>query len=114
VILVKAFESVRYQYKHIKIIVLEKTADDKVLAFAAVFIEAKLPGETISRGLMEINRTLWTDDSSKRPKGYWNLGSFWAAPWQGCFMVSEEWLKFDKSVRKSQEERWHQYEWLNI
>lgn len=102
----KALFSNRYKFKHIQVQVLEKDKNDNVLAFSASIVTTKLPGQGLSDGHMEINRTLWNQDSNKRPPGYWLLGSPEKDGVMTSIFVVEEWLDKPKEERKKQEKEW--------
>ncbi|WP_270343851.1 hypothetical protein [Bacillus mobilis] len=61
----------KYKYQHMDIEVLERDGEN-VCAFSASFVHVGLNGK-ISPGLMEVNKTLWDQQSNKRPKGFWVL-----------------------------------------
>lgn len=82
-----------FKFKHITLEVLEKDEENNVLAFSANVVTAKLPGEGMSAGHIEINRTLWKEDSPKRPMGYWVLGSPEKDGVMKSVFVSDEWLE---------------------
>ncbi|PEA85896.1 hypothetical protein [Bacillus thuringiensis] len=61
----------KYKYQHMDIKVLERDGDN-VCAFSASFVHVELNGR-ISHGLIEVNKTLWDQQSNKRPQGFWVL-----------------------------------------
>ncbi|RWS41510.1 hypothetical protein EKA14_19655 [Bacillus mycoides] len=67
----KTLRSNRYKFEHMDIEVLEKDGEN-VCAFSASFVHVELNGK-ISPGLMEVNKTLWNQQSNKRPKDFWVL-----------------------------------------
>ncbi len=103
----KALLGNKYKFKHIKINVLEKDENDNVLVFSASIVTTKLPGQFLSDGHIEINRTLWKDDSAKRPQGYWVLGSPEKDGIMTSVFVSDEWLEeTPKEVKKEKRALW--------
>lgn len=81
-----------YKFKNIQLDVLEKDECNNVLVFSANFVTTKLPNQAMSDGHIEINRTLWNQDSPKRPPGYWVLGSPEKDGIMRSVLASEEWL----------------------
>ncbi|PES56072.1 hypothetical protein [Bacillus thuringiensis] len=82
----------RYKYKHIDIKVLKKNSNENVIAFSATFVHVGMNGK-LSDGHIEINKTLWDQQSSKRPPGflvYRNVEKDDGTT--TTVMVSEEWL----------------------
>lgn len=101
------FFSKKFKFKHITLEVLEQDENNNVLAFSATVVTAKLPGQGMSEGHIEINRTLWNENSPKRPEGYWVLGS----PEQNGIMksvfVSDEWLdNTPKDIKNLKRAEW--------
>ncbi|MFY0516419.1 hypothetical protein ACOMCU_01120 [Lysinibacillus sp. UGB7] len=99
--------SKQFKFKHFLLEVLEKDEKKNVLVFAANVVTATLPGQGMSAGHIEINRTLWNQDSPKRPEGYWVLGS----PEQNGIMksvfVSDEWLEnTPKDIQNQKRAEW--------
>jgi hypothetical protein len=82
----------KYKYKHLKIEVIEQDENSNVLVFAASYIKTTLPGEAMSEGHMEINKTLWKDGSTKRPPDYWVLGGSEENGVAKSYFVADEWL----------------------
>lgn len=96
----KTLMSNRYKFKHMDIEVLERDGEN-VWAFSASFVHVELNGK-ISPGLMEVNKTLWDQNSSKRPNGFWVLRTVRKEDGTTTtVLVSDEW--FYKTL--SQEER---------
>jgi hypothetical protein len=107
VIKIEKLQGKQYKFKHIQIAVLEKNEDDNVMVFSACFSTVKLPGQIISDGHMEINKTLWNQASVKRPKGYWLLGSSENAGIMTSYFVSDEWLEITPSeIKDSKRKEW--------
>ncbi|MFF2531531.1 hypothetical protein ACFVS2_21725 [Brevibacillus sp. NPDC058079] len=97
----------KYSFKHIDVKVIEKDNDENVLVFSASVVKTKLPGQAMSEGMMEINKTLWDPSSSKRPKGYLSAGSVEKDGLLTCYFVSDEWLKnTPKEIIKAKETEW--------
>lgn len=102
----KALFSSRYKFKHITVEVLEKDEKDNVLAFSASIVTTKLPGQPLSDGHFEINRTLWDQNSTKRPSGYWLLGSPEKDGVMKSVFVTETWLDKSKELKREQKKEW--------
>jgi hypothetical protein len=97
-----------YKFKHLSIDVMEKDESNNVLVFRATYIKTKRPDQFMSDGLIEINRTLWDQDSKKRPKGYWVIGGHQGA--DGIctsYLCAEEWLNaVSKEYRNQKDQEW--------
>lgn len=103
----KALFSNKYKFKHIKIQVLEKDENDKVQVFSASFVTTKLPGQPMSDGHIEVNRTLWNQQSNKRPPGYWVLGSPEKDGVMTSYFATEEWLNdTPKEIKRQKDKEW--------
>lgn len=102
----KALLGRKYKFQHIKLEVLEKDDQGNVVAFASSFVTTRLPGRTMSDGHMEINRTLWDQNSPKRPPGYWLIGHKEADGVMKSFFVAEEWMGRPQEQRLAQEAAW--------
>lgn len=102
----KALFSNKYKFKHIQVEVLEKDEKDNVIAFSASVVTTKLPGQVMSDGHIEINRTLWNQSSNKRPQGYWVLGSPEKNGVMTSIFAAEEWFDKPKEERDTQEKEW--------
>lgn len=59
----------RYKFKHLDIEALKEDDKGNVLAFSATFVHVRL-NDKLSPGAIEINKTLWDQQSTKRPKGF--------------------------------------------
>lgn len=106
-ITVEALLNKPYQFKHISLEVLKQDEKNNVLAFSANVVTAKLPEQAMSPGHIEINRTLWNQDSPKRPEGYWLLGSPEKNGVMKSIFVSDEWLESTpKEVQKQKRAEW--------
>ncbi|MFF2531530.1 hypothetical protein ACFVS2_21720 [Brevibacillus sp. NPDC058079] len=104
----KQLQSKKYNFKHIKVDIVEKDDQGNVLVFAGTVVTTKLPGQSLSEGQLEINRTLWKEGSPKRPDGYWVLGT--TAEQDGLmksYFVSDEWLDHTPKEVKQQK----RFEW---
>lgn len=97
-----------YKFKHLVIEIMEKDENSNVLVFRATYIKTKLPNKFMSDGLIEINETLWNQDSKKRPKGYWVIGGHQGADGVcTSYLCAEEWLNtVPKDYRREKEEEW--------
>lgn len=93
----------RYKFEHISLEVLEKDENNNVLVFSASFVTAVLPGKSMSPGHVEVNRTLWNQDSPKRPEGYWVLGSPEENGIMASIFASDEWL--DNTPKEIKDEK---------
>ncbi|MDP7979118.1 hypothetical protein [Bacillus multifaciens] len=96
----------RYKFQHMEIEVLEREGDS-VCAFSASFVHVGLNGK-ISPGMMEVNRTLWDQQSNKRPKGFLVLRTVRKDDGTTTtVMVSEKWFfeTLSKEERKVFEQR---------
>lgn len=102
----KALFSTRYKFKDIKVQVLEKDENDNVIAFSASVVTTKLPGQVMSAGHIEINRTLWNENSTKRPQGYWVLGSPEKDGVMTSVLAAEEWFDKPTEERNKQKKEW--------
>lgn len=102
---VKGLFHARYKFKHIKVELLEKDDNDNVLAFSASFVKTALPDQ-ISEGHKEINKTLWDQESTKRPKGYWLLDNIEKDGVMTSFFVADEWLERPKTEKEKQKVEW--------
>ncbi|MBP1308731.1 hypothetical protein JOD82_001751 [Paenibacillus sp. 1182] len=97
----------KYKFKHIEIQAIEIDDDSNVLVFSANYTKTAMPGKSLSDGLMEINNTLWTETSVKRPPGYFVFGESEENGAATCFMVSKEWLEHTpKSIRETKRKQW--------
>lgn len=97
-----------YQFKYIDINVLETNEQDEVMAFVAVFVKDPSNPMKLTEGLKEINRTLWNQDSPKRPDGYWVLKTHdgKSGVCKSVF-VSDEWLdQHDEKTQSQKEQEW--------
>lgn len=96
----------RYKFQHMEIEVLERKGDS-VCAFSASFVHVGLNGK-ISPGLMEVNKTLWDQNSNKRPKDFWVLRTVRKDDGTTTtVLVSDEWFyqTLSSEERKVFEER---------
>lgn len=100
----------RYKFKYINLYALENEGEN-VLAFVAAFNDATLPGEAMSKGKMEINKTLWDSGSSRRPPGYFLLKSVTKDGVGYCFFVTESWMKQHKHDEKDMVAAWEGLGW---
>ena len=97
----------RYRFSHIELEVVEYDENEKVAVFVAMYLTTKLPGQSLSPGLMEINKTLWNESSTKRPPGYWVYGGSEELGLAKSYFVSDEWLeKTPKDRKKAKREEW--------
>lgn len=104
----KELFSSKYKYKHIETEVLEKDEYGNVFVFSAKIVTTKLPNQPMSDGHMEINRTLWDQQSPKRPPGYWVLGSPENEGVLTSVFASDEWLEqTPKEKAKEKREAWN-------
>lgn len=89
----------RYKFKHLQISVIDKDVEENVHVFSATFVKTALPGK-MSDGLIEINKTLWDQSSTKRPKGYIVFGGNEKEGVATSYLVSEEWLNSKDTIYK--------------
>ncbi|MGN5650322.1 hypothetical protein [Bacillus sp. Brlt_9] len=89
----------RYKFEHLVIEVLERVGEN-VCAFSATFVHIGV-NDKMSKGHIEINRTLWNQQSNKRPKGFWILRTVKKDDGTSTtVLVSDEW--FYKQLSKEQ------------
>jgi hypothetical protein len=96
----------RYKFEHMDVEVLERDGEN-VCAFSASYVHVGLNGK-MSKGLMEVNRTLWDQESNKRPKGFWVLRTVKKEDETSTtILVSDEWFcnKLSKEERDVFEKR---------
>lgn len=88
-----ALQSKKYKFNHIEVTPVETDDNGNVLVFKAAIVTTKLPNQSMSDGHIEINRTLWDQQSPKRPPGYWVLGSPEENGVMTSYFASDEWLE---------------------
>ncbi|WP_460271684.1 hypothetical protein [Bacillus sp. NEAU-Y102] len=95
----------KFKYEHLAVNVMEAQGDD-VCAFSATFSNANVDGR-MSPGLMEVNETLWLQDSEKRPEGFVVVRTAIKGTTTTTVLASREWFytKLDKEGRKEFDDR---------
>ncbi|MFS0883123.1 hypothetical protein [Metabacillus niabensis] len=82
--------STNYVLSFIEKHVIKKDKNDNILVFGAVYHISD--GSGFSKGVVEMNQTLWNPESSKRPKGYLIINHFeLAGNRAGTLFVERDW-----------------------
>ncbi|PQZ52306.1 hypothetical protein CQZ94_24470 [Bacillus sp. MYb209] len=104
----QTLQSNRYKFEHLETEALFVDEQGYVGAFYATFVHVGI-NQKLSKGAIEVNRTLWDRSSSKRPKGYWVLKTYQRGDGTTVtILVAEKWFmeKLSKAQQQEYENFW--------